>query len=111
MTIKLEPVPSAAARYMSDGQMSLVHAADRLARERFAECAATYDAAAEFPTENYVDLNQAGLLTLRNPTVYGDTVVDRFPGHAASGRSRDRFPGNAIASGRLSAGNVRSLRL
>ena len=36
---------------MSDGQMGLVHAADRLATERFAGRAAAHDAATEFPTK------------------------------------------------------------
>jgi alkylation response protein AidB-like acyl-CoA dehydrogenase len=61
---------------MTDGQMALVHTADRLARERFAGRAAGYDAAAEFPTENYVDLRDAGLLTLRVPARYGGHGVD-----------------------------------
>ena len=42
---------SAAGRCMSDGQMGLVRAADRLATERFAGRAAAYDAATEVPTE------------------------------------------------------------
>ena len=76
MSIKLEPIPSAAARCMSDGQMALVHTADRLARERFAGRAAGYDEAAEFPAENYDELRDAGLLTLRVPTRFGGHGVD-----------------------------------
>ena len=76
MIIKLEPIPSAAVRCMSGGQVQLVRTADRLARERFAERAAGYDAAAEFPAENYVDLREAGLLTLRVPVRYGGHGAD-----------------------------------
>ena len=61
---------------MSEAQLALVGAADELARERFAPRAARYDAAAEFPIENYVDLKEAGLLTLRVPTAYGGRGVD-----------------------------------
>ena len=37
---------------------------------------AHYDAEAEFPIENYADLREAGLLTLRVPTAYGGSGVD-----------------------------------
>ena len=36
---------------MSDGQMGLAHAAERLAKEGLAGRVAAYDAATEFPTE------------------------------------------------------------
>ena len=61
---------------MSAAQLALVGVADELARERFAPRAAHYDAAAEFPIENYADLKEAGLLTLRVPTAYGGSGVD-----------------------------------
>ena len=76
MTIKLEPIPPAAARGMNDAQLRLVRAADGLARDRFAGRAAAYDEAAEFPAENYDDLREAGLLTLRVPTRFGGHGVD-----------------------------------
>ena len=76
MTIRLEPIPSAAARVMSDESIALVKLADRLANERFAGRAAGYDAAAKFPKENYADLRDAGLLTLRVPAEYGGLEVD-----------------------------------
>ncbi len=76
MTIRLEPIPSAAARMMSDESVALVELAGRLANERFAGRAAGYDAAAEFPKENYVDLREAGLLTLRVPVEYGGLAAD-----------------------------------
>ena len=61
---------------MSDAQSALVDVADELARERFGPRAAHYDAEAEFPIENYVDLREAGLLALRVPTAYGGSGVD-----------------------------------
>ena len=76
MTIRLEPIPSAAARMMSDESVALVELAGRLANERFAGRAAGYDAAAAFPAENYVDLREAGLLTLRVPVEYGGLAAD-----------------------------------
>ena len=47
-----------------------------LARERFADRAATYDAQASFPFENYHDLHQHGLLGLTVPAEYGGSGVD-----------------------------------
>ena len=76
MTIRLEPIPSAAARMMSDESVALVELAGRLANERFAGRAAGYDAAAAFPVENYADLREAGLLTLRVPVEYGGLAAD-----------------------------------
>ena len=76
VSIKLEPIPTAALRCMNDGQVGLARAADQLARDSFAPRAAAYDEAAEFPTENYVDLRNAGLLTLRVPARYGGHGVD-----------------------------------
>ena len=76
MAIRLEPLPSAAARVMSGDSVALVETAARLARELFAGRAAGYDEAAEFPTENYVDLRDAGLLGLRVPEQYGGLDVD-----------------------------------
>ena len=58
--------------------MELAHSAHRLAQDRFAPRAAGYDAAAEFPTANYVDLHDAGLLTLRVPTEYGGHGADQL---------------------------------
>ena len=61
---------------MSDAQLALVGIADELASARFAPRAAHYDAQAEFPIENFVDLRDAGLLTLRVPPAYGGRGVD-----------------------------------
>ncbi len=76
MVIRLESIPSAAARCMSDEAMLLAAAADRLARDKFAARAAGYDTAAEFPAENYIDLQASNLLTLRVPVEYGGHGVN-----------------------------------
>ena len=76
MTIRMESIPSAAARVMSDEARALVETADRLATKRFAGRAARYDESAQFPTENYDDLREAGLTGLRVPREYGGLEVD-----------------------------------
>ena len=57
-------------------QEALVQTAARLARENFAPRAASYDANATFPFENYQDLREAGLLALTVPTEYGGLASD-----------------------------------
>src|SRR5262249_19709077 len=47
-----------------------------LGRDRFAPRAARYDREAEFPTENYTDLRQAGFLGLTIPERYGGLGAD-----------------------------------
>jgi alkylation response protein AidB-like acyl-CoA dehydrogenase len=54
----------------------LVERCADLARTRFAERAADYDARAAFPIENYRDLHAAGLLGLTIPTEYGGVGAD-----------------------------------
>ncbi len=48
----------------------------RLGRERFAPRAARYDREARFPTENYRDLREAGLLAICVPERYGGLGAD-----------------------------------
>lgn len=76
MTIKLEPIPSAAARVMDAKSVAVVETAHGLALDRFAGRAAAYDEEAEFPTDNYIDLRRAGLLGLRVPEDYGGLDAD-----------------------------------
>ena len=76
MSIKLEPIPPAAIRALNDDSCTLIETADRLARDRFAGRASGYDVAAEFPSENYDDLHEAGLLGLRVPRNFGGSDVD-----------------------------------
>ena len=56
--------------------MDLVASADELAQQRFFARASHYDAEAEFPIDNFVDLREAGLLTLRVPVAFGGRGVD-----------------------------------
>jgi alkylation response protein AidB-like acyl-CoA dehydrogenase len=49
----------------------LVASVSSLARERFAPRAAAYDAENIFPTENYADLREHGLMSLTVPKEYG----------------------------------------
>ena len=76
MALSIEPIPSAAVRLMTNEELALAKIADELARDKFAPRAARYDAAAEFPAENYIDLRDAGLLTLRVPKEFGGHGLD-----------------------------------
>lgn len=76
MALSIEPIPSAAIRLMTNEELALAKIADELARDQFAPRAAHYDAAAEFPAENYIDLRDAGLLTLRVPREFGGHGLD-----------------------------------
>ena len=61
---------------LNEGQRDIVERAARLARERFAPRAATYDAESSFPYENYADLRREGLLPLTVPKEYGGLGAD-----------------------------------
>ena len=76
MALSIEPIPLAAVRLMTNEELALARIADELARDQFAPRAARYDAAAEFPAENYIDLRDAGLLTLRVPKEFGGHGLD-----------------------------------
>ena len=76
MALSIEPIPLAAVRLMTNEELALATIADELARDKFAPRAARYDAAAEFPAENYIDLRDAGLLTLRVPKEFGGHGLD-----------------------------------
>jgi alkylation response protein AidB-like acyl-CoA dehydrogenase len=65
------PIFDPAAFRLTDAQASLIARAQRLAAENFAARAAEYDRAARFPTENYRDLRDAGLLAICVPSAYG----------------------------------------
>lgn len=54
----------------------LIGIARELGRERFLPRAATYDQQGRFPTENYVDLREAGFLGLTIPAAYGGLDAD-----------------------------------
>ena len=76
MALSIEPIPLAAVRLMTNEELALARIADELARDQFAPRAARYDAAAEFPAENYIDLRDTGLLTLRVPKEFGGHGLD-----------------------------------
>jgi alkylation response protein AidB-like acyl-CoA dehydrogenase len=61
---------------LHDAQREIVDRMATLARERFADRAARYDAESSFPYENYEDLRTAGLLGLTVPKAYGGLGAD-----------------------------------
>ena len=61
---------------MTPRQRALTGIARELGRDRFQARAARYDREAEFPTENYADLRQAGFLGLTIPERYGGLGAD-----------------------------------
>ena len=61
---------------LTDEQTHVVDRMARLARERFAPRAATYDAESSFPYENYADLHREKLLALTVPAAYGGLGAD-----------------------------------
>ena len=133
MALSIEPIPLAAVRLMTNEELALAKTADELARDQFAPRAARYDAAAEFPAENYIDLRDAGLLTLRVPREFGghgldplgfamcilavargcastgltltmhSNVLGSFVGGLGTTEQQWRYFGEAVANGRLFA--------
>jgi alkylation response protein AidB-like acyl-CoA dehydrogenase len=133
MALSIEPIPLAAVRLMTNEELALAKIADELARDQFAPRAARYDAAAEFPAENYIDLRDAGLLTLRVPREFGghgldplgfamcilavargcastgltltmhSNVLGSFVGGLGTTEQQWRYFGEAVANGRLFA--------
>ena len=65
------PIFDPAAFRLTDEQGDLLDRVRRLAATRFAPRAATYDREARFPTENYADLRDAGLLAVCIPRDQG----------------------------------------
>ncbi len=75
--VQLEaPIFDPAAFHLSEAQASLIARAQRLAAENFAPRAAAYDREARFPTENYADLRDAGLLAICVPNAHGGLGAD-----------------------------------
>ncbi len=56
---------------LSDQEIELTELARQLGQTKFAARAATFDREARFPTENYADLRDAGLLGICVPRAYG----------------------------------------
>ncbi|MBT6275194.1 MAG: acyl-CoA/acyl-ACP dehydrogenase [Chromatiales bacterium] len=67
---------TATADELTSRQRELVDVAASLGRERFAPRASTIDREARFPTENYADLYEKGLLALCIPEQYGGLGAD-----------------------------------
>ena len=61
---------------LTSAQVQLCDQARELAASQFAPRAAGYDREARFPTENYVDLHQSGLLGVCIPKVHGGLGAD-----------------------------------
>jgi alkylation response protein AidB-like acyl-CoA dehydrogenase len=89
MALSSDPTPSATAEScdttshiaghagaLSPRQRELVALAAELGRTRFAARAARHDREASFPSENFDDLRQAGLLALCVPKAYGGLDAD-----------------------------------
>jgi len=70
------PIFSPDSWQLTDGQAVLAERARALAAKRFAPRAAEYDRDAEFPTENYRDLAEAGLLGICIPESEGGLGAD-----------------------------------
>ncbi|HXT78523.1 MAG TPA: acyl-CoA dehydrogenase family protein [Acetobacteraceae bacterium] len=70
------PLFDPAAHGLRDDQVDLIDRARTLAAANFAPRAARYDREAIFPTENYRDLRQAGLLALCIPKADGGAGAD-----------------------------------
>ncbi len=70
------PLFDAAAWRLGEREAELAARARRLGQEVFAARAATYDREARFPTENYADLREAGLLAVCVPEAYGGLGAD-----------------------------------
>lgn len=65
------PIFDPAAFRLNEQEAELCANARTLGHDVFAARAADYDTHARFPTENYVDLNNAGLLAICVPQAYG----------------------------------------
>ena len=63
------PIFDPSAFRLSEREAELTTLARRLGQNKFAARAATFDREARFPTENYVDLREAGLLGICVPVV------------------------------------------
>ncbi|MCB1815231.1 MAG: acyl-CoA dehydrogenase family protein, partial [Candidatus Competibacteraceae bacterium] len=70
------PLFDPAAFRLSDKTAELAARARTLAASRFAPRAAEFDREAKFPTENYRDLHEAGLLAVCVPEAHGGLGAD-----------------------------------
>ena len=79
-TMRIDPRYSVAGSSwpLTDEQRGLIALADELGRTRFAPRAERIDREAVFPTENYADMRDAGLLGLCVPKAHGGLGADLF---------------------------------
>lgn len=70
------PIFDPEAWNLTDQQAELGALARKLGQEKFAARAAHYDREATFPTENYKDMADAGMLGICVPTEYGGSGAD-----------------------------------
>ena len=73
------PMFDPAAFRLTDEQASIISKARELGQSVFAGRAAIYDREAKFPTENYRDLHQSGLLGIAIPKKHGGFGADYQP--------------------------------
>ena len=71
MSTAATPIFDPVAFHLTAEQAALVASAQSLAAERFGPRAAQHDRDASFPTQNYRDLHEAGLLAICIPRAYG----------------------------------------
>ncbi len=67
----MAPIFDPKAFRLTDDQVAIISRAANLAESRFADRAATFDREARFPSENYRDLREAGLLAICIPRAQG----------------------------------------
>mgnify|MGYP000601414448 FL=1 len=65
------PIFDPSAFRLTESEIELTATARSLGSQHFAERASSYDVEARFPTENYADLRDAGLLAVCVPREYG----------------------------------------
>lgn len=76
MTTNDAPIFDAAAWRLTEQEIELTGRARELGEGVFAARAATFDREARFPTENYADLREAGLLGVCVPATFGGLGAD-----------------------------------
>ena len=91
------PIFDPAAFRLTPGQAALLDRVRTLAATRFAPRAAAYDREARFPTENYQDLREAGLLGICIPEAQGGLGAD-YQTYALAGAEIGRYCGATALS-------------
>jgi alkylation response protein AidB-like acyl-CoA dehydrogenase len=87
------PLFDAAAFRLGEEEAELNALARRIGRSRLAPCAAEYDRDARFPTENYRDMRDAGLLGICVPKAHGGLGAG-FRAYSTSAAELGRYCGS-----------------